>query len=101
MCSDVDKIDEYHVSELTVEKFQQNYAYSDRPVVIRNASLEWPAMQVQSGGTVENVIGGTAKKNSIMGGIIILLTPAQIIDTFPAWKPPFSRKDTVKGKKCP
>ena len=45
VCSGVDKIDEYHVSELTVDKFQQMYAYSDRPVVIRNASLDWPAMQ--------------------------------------------------------
>ena len=45
MCSGVDKIDEYHVSELTVDKFQQMYAYSDRPVVIRNATLDWPAME--------------------------------------------------------
>ena len=45
MCSGVDKIDEYHVSELTVDKFQQIYADSDRPVVIRNATLDWPAME--------------------------------------------------------
>jgi len=46
ICRDVDKIDEFHVSELTVDMFQQHYAYSDRPVVIRNATLHWPAMQV-------------------------------------------------------
>ena len=46
VCRDVDKIDEYHVSELTVDMFQQHYAYSDRPVVIRNATLHWPAMEV-------------------------------------------------------
>ena len=45
VCRDVDKIDEYHVSELTVDMFQQRYAYSDRPVVIRNATLDWPAME--------------------------------------------------------
>ena len=46
ICRDVDKIDEYHVSELTVDMFQQKYAFSDRPVVIRNATLDWPAMKV-------------------------------------------------------
>ena len=39
-------VDEYHVSELTVEMFQYLYAYPARPVVIRNATLHWPAMKV-------------------------------------------------------
>ena len=38
---------------------------------------------------------------SIIGGIIILLTPAPTINSFRAWKPPLCHKDTVKGKKCP
>ena len=46
VCKDVDKIDEYHVSELTVDMFQHLYAYTARPVVIRNATLHWPAMKV-------------------------------------------------------
>ena len=32
----------------------------------------------------DTVIGGQAQKQSIMGAIIILLTPAPIIDPFPA-----------------
>ena len=36
----------------------------------------------------DTLIGGQAQKESIMGGIIILLTPAPLIDPFPAWKPP-------------
>ena len=36
----------------------------------------------------DSVIGGQAQKESIMGGIITLLTPAPIIDPFPARKPP-------------
>ena len=42
----MDKIDEYHVSELTRDMFYQHYVSSDRPVVIRNATLNWPAMEV-------------------------------------------------------
>ena len=33
-------------------------------------------------------IGGQAQKESTMGGIIILLTPAPLIDPLRAWKPP-------------
>ena len=36
---------------------------------------------------VQIQIGGQAQKESIMGGIIIFMTPAPIIDPFPAWKP--------------
>ena len=36
------------------------------------------------------------EKDSI---IIILLTPASIIDPFCAWKPPLCQKDTAKGCK--
>ena len=32
----------------------------------------------------DTVIGGQAQKQSIMGAVIILLTPAPIIDPFPA-----------------
>ena len=37
----------------------------------------------------DTLIGGQAQKESIMGGIIILLTPALLIliDPFPTWKP--------------
>ena len=48
----------------------------------------------------DTVLGGHAQKESIMGGIIILLTPAPVIDPFTAWKPPLFHKDTAKGKKC-
>ena len=37
---------------------------------------------------------------SIIGGIIILLTPAPTINSFRAWKPPLCHKDT-EGKKYP
>ena len=37
----------------------------------------------------DTVIGGQAQKESIMGGITILRSPAPVIDPFPAWKPPF------------
>ena len=48
----------------------------------------------------DTVIGGQAQKESAMGGIIILLTPAPIIDPFPAWKPPILMlKEPVKDKK--
>ena len=36
----------------------------------------------------DTVKGGNAHKGSIEGVIIILLTPAPVIDPFPAWKPP-------------
>ena len=45
------------------------------------------------------MIGGHAEEDSVMGGCVILLTPALIIDPFPAWKPPLCHKDTAKGKK--
>ena len=34
------------------------------------------------------MIAWQAQKESIMGGIIVLMTPAPIIDPFSAWKPP-------------
>ena len=41
-------------------------------------------------------------KDSIMGGIITLLTPLPVIDDrFCAWKQPLCYKDTAKGKKFP
>ena len=46
ICRDVDAIDEVHVEDLSVEDFEDRYAYSSRPLVVRNASLNWPAMEV-------------------------------------------------------
>ena len=41
------------------------------------------------------VICWQAQKESIMGGIIILLTPAPVIDSFRAWKASLCHKDTA------
>jgi len=46
MCNDVRKIDEVHVSDLPWETFYSRYADTSRPVVIRNASIDWPAMKI-------------------------------------------------------
>ena len=46
MCEDVRHVDEVHVSELSWDTFYRRYADTGRPVVIRNASLDWPAMEV-------------------------------------------------------
>ena len=46
ICEDVTVIDEISVDDLTVEKFEKNYAYSNQPLVVRNASLKWKAMKV-------------------------------------------------------
>ena len=46
-------------------------------------------------------IGGQARRESTMGGIIMFLMPEPIIDPFTACEPLLFRKDTVKGKKCP
>ena len=48
----------------------------------------------------DTVIGGQAQKESIMGGIIILLRPAPIVDPFSAWTTHLCHKDTAKGEKC-
>ena len=47
----------------------------------------------------DTLIGGQARKESTMGGIIILLRPAPTIDPFPAWKLSLCHQDTAKGKK--
>ena len=46
---------------------------------------------------------GHAEEESIMGGIIIFLTPAPIIDPVPVWKPafPYSAKSQQKTIKAP
>ena len=36
----------------------------------------------------DTVTGGHVQKESLKGGIIILLTPAPVVDPFSAWKPP-------------
>lgn len=46
ICSDVREIEEVHVSDLSVEMFEELYAYSHRPLVVRNASVFWDALQV-------------------------------------------------------
>ena len=43
------------------------------------------------------MIGGQAQNYSVMGGIVILLTPAPVINPFPAWKSPLFHKDKAKG----
>ena len=42
--------------------------------------------------TKTTMIGGHAQKESIEGGIIILLSPPPMIDPFPAWRPPLCLK---------
>ena len=49
----------------------------------------------------DTVIARRRQKESIMGEIIILLTPPTMIDPVPAWKPSLCHKDTAEGKKCP
>jgi len=46
ICAGVKKIQEFHVNDLTVEMFQEKFAYSSVPIVVRNASLHWKAMKV-------------------------------------------------------
>ena len=46
MCRDVRDIDDVHVSQLSWQDFYREYAETDRPIVIRNATLDWPAMSV-------------------------------------------------------
>jgi len=46
ICRDVNAIDEVHVDSLSVEEFEERYAYSSRPLVVRNASLNWAAMDI-------------------------------------------------------
>jgi len=45
-CGDIDKIDEVHIDDMTEVLFMEKYAYSNRPVVVRNATLDWKAMEV-------------------------------------------------------
>ena len=42
----VREIEEVHVSDLSVELFEERYAYTHRPLVVRNASIFWEALQV-------------------------------------------------------
>ena len=55
MCRSVDKIDEVHVDDLSVEEFEARYAYSSRPLVVRNASLAWAAMDVLNYQWLKNI----------------------------------------------
>ena len=43
-CGDVDKIDDVDFAEMTEELYNDRYAATNRPVIIRNISSEWAAM---------------------------------------------------------
>jgi len=45
-CWDVDQIDDVDINDITEEQYKQRYAYSNRPLVIRNAAANWKALQV-------------------------------------------------------
>ena len=45
-CPQVREIEEVHVSDLSIELFEERYAYTHRPLVVRNASIFWEALQV-------------------------------------------------------
>jgi len=46
MCKDIRVVDQIHVDDITVQEFQDRYAYTNRPLVVRNATLNWPAMEL-------------------------------------------------------
>ena len=46
ICKDVNVIDDVSVDNLSIEEFEEKYANSNRPVVVRNASLGWKAKRV-------------------------------------------------------
>jgi len=46
ICSEVKHIDEIHVDNLPVWLFEEKYAYSSRPLVVRGAAASWEAMEV-------------------------------------------------------
>jgi len=43
-CCEVHEIDDVHVDDITFQDFAEKYAYTSRPLVVRNASLHWKAM---------------------------------------------------------
>jgi len=45
-CQNVDKIDEISVENLSVDLFEGRYAYTSRPLIVRNASINWDLMEV-------------------------------------------------------
>jgi len=46
VCNQVSSIDEFHIDDLSVQLFEERYAHSERPLVVRNVSLDWKAMKV-------------------------------------------------------
>jgi len=46
VCSDVREIDSIHVDNLSVDLFEEKYAYSNRPLVVREAASKWEALKV-------------------------------------------------------
>jgi len=45
VCKDVTQIDDIHINRITMQQFAEGYAYSSRPLVVRNASLHWRAIK--------------------------------------------------------
>jgi len=45
-CTDVDSIDDIQATQMTPELFKDRYLRTNRPVVVRNVSLNWEAMKV-------------------------------------------------------
>ena len=43
-CADIDKIEELSFEEMTADLYKQRYSDSNRPVIIRNVSSDWPAI---------------------------------------------------------
>jgi len=43
-CGDIDQIDEVDIADITEEMYEERYAYTKRPLVIRNATLNWGVM---------------------------------------------------------
>jgi hypothetical protein len=44
-CTAVDKVEEIEASALTPKDFLMNYVMLSKPLVIKNAIKDWPAMQ--------------------------------------------------------
>jgi len=43
-CSDIKEIETIHVDKINEDMFENRFAYSGRPLVVRNATLDWKAM---------------------------------------------------------
>jgi len=45
-CKDVEEIDDISMAEMTPQVFKDKYLRTNRPVIVRNVSLDWEAMKV-------------------------------------------------------